>query len=625
MIWCRNISKTYNCDLVLKNFNYYFEKGKMYFIYGRSGSGKTTLLNIICGLVDYDSGFVSFEFSRKKYYKKVDNEEVMNNIAYISQNTYLINYLSVYDNLILCNNDENIVISFLKEFNLLHLKDKMPNTLSGGEKQRIAIMQAILMNKNILLLDEPTASLDYENKIKVFELLYYLKNKVTILISSHDVEIEKYCDEVIDLENQKKYNKKISSVYNIKNVDNVSKVKKAKLEKYMAKQFNYSKFEKKEIILQTLIFVIAILICFLCGSPQKKLLSNIDKEYKVNQLQVICNTSHQDICNNLLNEESIKETVVDYAMNIEKKGFTDGKGYDYNYEITLLTIPYFRKYFKISDRLLAGNYFEDDHDIILSYDYALSIVEEKEFNSIIGTQIKLKLENGEEIFKICGVFDKFEKNDYMYFQSMGLYPEQVDYNIFLNSKFTQDYYKNPTHYFLFFDNFQKTYEIYNKYLDNPDVTITPYENSFNNIIMTFNLISYIFYPLGVVGVIVSLLFYFQRTATKLEYYKSHYCTFNYYGYNSDNVKRAFFITNIYQIMKQLSVATILSCIIGLLLNKINDIFLIFSFRLFDFNYVLVLIFYTLVIVVSTFTLLFTSKKIKKIGWYNILQETRDII
>ncbi len=625
MITCNNISKSYNKQLILKNFSYKFESGKIYFLYGRSGSGKTTLLNILCGLLNFDSGCISYDFLNTKYCKKVDNEEIHKHVAYISQNTFFIKYLSVYENLKICNDDIEMINELLQKFELEHLKDKVPDTLSGGEKQRLAIIQALLMNKKILLLDEPTASLDKRNKLKFFELLADLKGNLTIVISSHDLELKSYCDEIINFEKLDAYLDKKKSA--IKPVEYIYEpVKKTNIIKYMLKQFSYSKYEKKETILLYLVFSLTILICFLCGFPEKKLLSNLERKYKVNQIQLNCNENNQQFCDLLLSEKSIKEVVIDYSSNLEMQDAKDGMVFNYDYDITAQTLPFKRDNFRLADKLLYGNYFENKNDIILTFDYAESISNGQPIEHLIDKEISLKLQEGEEVFKICGIFDKFDKNDYMYFEAMGVYKENLSKNVFLNSEFTNGYFKAPRHYVVFFDSFSSMNKVYEKYIDmSQQKFISSYENIYVEIFATFSLISYLFYPIGIVGLIVTLLFYFQSLISKLEYYRYNYCTYNYYGYSNIEVKKAYFISNLLHIVKILCVSTILSIFLSFLLNYINDLFLIFPYELFQINIMLLLAFCVLVFIVSIIALLFSTSKVSKMGWYNMLQESRDLL
>jgi ABC-type multidrug transport system ATPase subunit len=148
LIQCDNIYKKYAFDEVLIGFSYSFPNTGFVLLYGESGCVKTTLLNILAGITDFDKGEIIFK--NETYHKRVDLDKVSCHIAYITQDPHFIDYLTVLDNLKLCSTDDEHIKALLYEFGLADKKDNYPNTLSGGEKQRVAIIQALLSEKNIL-------------------------------------------------------------------------------------------------------------------------------------------------------------------------------------------------------------------------------------------------------------------------------------------------------------------------------------------------------------------------------------------------------------------------------------------------------------------------------------------
>ena len=210
-ISAKNISKQYEEDnQVLKDFNYTFEKGKMYVVMGPSGSGKTTLLNILGSLENADTGSV---FADDMEITDLSGDEKaefrMKHIGFIFQAFYLNPRISVLDNVIvpmLVNKDipkkerRSIAMEKLKTFNIDSYHNKKAKKLSGGEQQRVAIARAMANNPDIILADEPTGNLDEINEKIVFEYLKRLaEDGKIVIVVSHNESAKKYADEVLVL------------------------------------------------------------------------------------------------------------------------------------------------------------------------------------------------------------------------------------------------------------------------------------------------------------------------------------------------------------------------------------------------------------------------------------------
>lgn len=181
-----NLSKSYT-EPVLKDISYRFESGKLYVIKGISGCGKTTLLNILGGV-------------EQKYEGKVDRPEELR-CAYIFQQSLLLSSLTVRENLLLIRQDEKQIEELARELGILLLLDRLPESLSGGERQRIAVLRALLTNPQLLLADEPTASLDGKNARKIAALIASLKTEErVIIVATHDSYFDALADEIIELD-----------------------------------------------------------------------------------------------------------------------------------------------------------------------------------------------------------------------------------------------------------------------------------------------------------------------------------------------------------------------------------------------------------------------------------------
>ena len=191
----KNIEKEYDRP-VLKKISYTFTSGKMYVIKGVSGCGKSTLLNILGGIETDFSGEILLD--GEIFTKKTD--ALRDACGYIYQQSLLLSGITVRDNLLLIRNDKERVEALCKGFGLSTLLEKLPDELSGGERQRIAIVRALLNNPRILLADEPTASLDDCNSMKVAETIAHLRSENRILIvATHEHCFDEFADEILDL------------------------------------------------------------------------------------------------------------------------------------------------------------------------------------------------------------------------------------------------------------------------------------------------------------------------------------------------------------------------------------------------------------------------------------------
>lgn len=201
MIKIKNLNKIFyentNKEFyALKDINLNIKKSSCVVLKGVSGSGKSTLLSLIATLQKPTSGEIVVE---NESIAKLPDFHASNfrarKIGVIFQSFNLFNELSVKDNISLPliplgfsqKQIDEKVISTLKLANILHKKDELVSNLSGGEKQRCAIARALVNNCEIILCDEPTANLDYENSKNFIEILKELKElKKTIIIATHD-------------------------------------------------------------------------------------------------------------------------------------------------------------------------------------------------------------------------------------------------------------------------------------------------------------------------------------------------------------------------------------------------------------------------------------------------------
>ena len=198
MFEIRNLSLSFAGRRLLEPTDLIFERGKVYTIYGKSGVGKSSLLNKI-GLLSATDPSVSYFFDGKEIdieNKKSVSVFIAEEVAFVFQGRNLIHDLTVIENLRLALNFYNLspdeieskIDTVLADLQISSLKHAYPEDLSGGEEQRVAIARALVTGKTLILADEPTSSLDKENREKVSALLIDLAHKYhkIVLIVSHD-------------------------------------------------------------------------------------------------------------------------------------------------------------------------------------------------------------------------------------------------------------------------------------------------------------------------------------------------------------------------------------------------------------------------------------------------------
>lgn len=215
MIVLENVSKTYNPKSklevrALKNFSYCFEEGKFYSIMGPSGSGKSTLLNILALLSEFDSGDYTIDTKRVEKLKDKAASKLRNKyFGFVMQDYALLESETVNFNITLPAHLGNIeknqitkrCAELLGYLNIAHLEQKKVMQLSGGEKQRVAIARALINSPKVILADEPTGALDYENGLQVIKIFQDIakKSNVTVIMVSHNQEFASLADETLRL------------------------------------------------------------------------------------------------------------------------------------------------------------------------------------------------------------------------------------------------------------------------------------------------------------------------------------------------------------------------------------------------------------------------------------------
>lgn len=243
----KNICKTYQAQNgeieALKDINFSVKQGEYISIIGPSGCGKSTLLSIIAGLENKTSGEIYID----------------GKIGYMLQKDNLLEWRTIYKNVLLGleiqknNTPENkkYVDELLKKYGLYEFKDKYPKQLSGGMRQRVALIRTLAIRPKVLLLDEAFSALDYQTRLMVTEDIYkILKNEnITALMVTHDIsEAISMSDRVIVLTHRPATVKKIYDIdFEMENRTPLNCREKPKFSKYF--NLMWKELEEKNTLL----------------------------------------------------------------------------------------------------------------------------------------------------------------------------------------------------------------------------------------------------------------------------------------------------------------------------------------------------------------------------------------
>lgn len=196
-----HVSHQFEGQLVLNDIELHVSPGECVAIVGPSGSGKSTLLYILGLLRKPDQG--TFLMNERDVFE-LDEEQRrllrLHEVGFVFQQAHLIPYLTVLEQLELIQEKNKLdAKQLLTDLGLGHRLHHLPATLSGGEKQRVAVARALINSPQLILADEPTASLDYENGRRVMELLAKQAHEEgrRVVVITHDERMLDVCDRVL--------------------------------------------------------------------------------------------------------------------------------------------------------------------------------------------------------------------------------------------------------------------------------------------------------------------------------------------------------------------------------------------------------------------------------------------
>ena len=226
----KNLKKIYHTKdkeiLAVDNFSYNLNKHDFVSLVGPSGCGKSTILSILCGLEEKSCGKITLDDNIK--------------IGYMLQQDCLFDWLTILDNCLLSLkitnqlNDESkqYVLDLLEKYGLKDFIYSYPKNLSGGMRQRVALIRTLATKPDILLLDEPYSALDYQSRLAVSDDVYNIikKEKKSVIMVTHDISEAISCsDIVITLTNRPC---KIKNIYNIEMTNKSTPIENRKCKEF---------------------------------------------------------------------------------------------------------------------------------------------------------------------------------------------------------------------------------------------------------------------------------------------------------------------------------------------------------------------------------------------------------
>ena len=217
MIEVNSVSFRYHEDWVLQDVSFRVEKGEFVGVIGPNGSGKTTLLKMLYRLLSPQKGEILFELVPMK---KMERADIAKRIAVVAQETHLLFPFSVLETVLMgrspylghlmFENEKDLEIAkkAMERTKIVPFSERPMDELSGGERKRVFIARALAQEPEVILLDEPTASLDIQHQIDFLDLILMLNRErgLTIIMASHDINIaSEFCDRLILLQGGRIY------------------------------------------------------------------------------------------------------------------------------------------------------------------------------------------------------------------------------------------------------------------------------------------------------------------------------------------------------------------------------------------------------------------------------------
>ena len=569
MLELKNVCKKYDRE-VLKKINLKFGNKGFICLVGESGSGKTTILNIIGGLEQPDSGKVIFNGNN---IKNIDSSFYSNQlVSFINQNYNLIDKYTVLENILLpielrrirspCNVD-----NILKMLGIYSLKNKKVISLSGGEKQRVAIARCIVQNTRVILADEPTGALDSENAYGVMRILKNLSKQKLVIVVTHNMELaNSFADDIIKINDGK-----ICSKLKVINKNKYFKIKcnrKIKLSfinlvKYAIKNLNNKLLRNILTILAFTIGLLSLGIVLSIKTGFNKELDMLNKSSFFNYPLVISKNNYVDDFSNKVENKNgvnvkkglfvtneIDDKLISLVNNIDKKyvnGITYYRDIDYEFKSISYVNPSNNYFYLVSGRMP-----ENKNEVLIMYDEEDSISEklynylDVANNGLINNIFKV---NDKELI-ITGIVKS--NNDYFKSLSGILYSndlfdnEITDIYIYANNLNSKNKIKDLLKDYEIFDNAEEVVNLTKKMVDG---------------------ISLVLILFSVISLIVSMIMIFVISYISVMERNKDIGIYKSIGFRNKDIKNLFIVENLIIGMCSFYLTMIFILLVSNVINK----------------------------------------------------------
>lgn len=388
----KNITKSFKNETILQNCNLNFDLNEIVFIIGKSGCGKTTLLNLI-GLIDFE--YKGEIFVNNKLVTKRNRDRLRSNgFSFMFQDYGLISNLNIYENIkpYITKYNKDKFDTLVEEFGLLGKQNRKLEELSGGEKQRFSLIKALIKNHKVLLLDEPTGSLDEETSIKLMDQIKKKSDGRLIIIASHNIELaQKYATRIIKMEN--------GLIIEDKKIQDSNKIGKAEIEyklnnikgNLIKNTLSSFKTYRKNFILYLIIVIInlcSIITTFGIHSSFKTYTEMAPKKFLDSQYIELENISNQDLT--LLYENGIKYKEINnfnfYFNNFIKSEITKQNNISFNFSFSVVDLRFSQKEHLDSTIFINNLFYEKFDKETLLFKFNFDILDE---NFYLNEQVKI--------------------------------------------------------------------------------------------------------------------------------------------------------------------------------------------------------------------------------------------